>query len=393
MDKPYYPHKAISSIKVLAKTLGVRESLLIELAKKSSTSYHEFTISNKNGKDRTVYEPKTILKRLQKKINSRIFENVKYPTYLQGGIKDENNKRDYVENARIHSKSKPNHLIGLDIKSFYDNIKTDKIHDIYKYFFKFPNEVSDVLTQLTTYKGKLPQGACTSSYLANLVFFNSEYSLVSYFRKMGVTYTRLLDDVTLSSPKLLSEQQIGEAIKKVVALFKKYNLKHNNKKTSIEKNKNLKNGFQVTGLWVGHSQPKTTRDERRYIRILVKTCEQKHKSDPYSQEFHELWNKTSGLVAKLKRLGQPSHEALRARLSVVLPLYDNKTASKLIMECRNLLSIKNKTQYSASEVSNINKTLYKLGILSRNNPISSSLWRKKIRSNFKNLPSKKELWE
>ena len=66
---------------------------------------------------------------------------------------------------------------------------------------------------------------------------------------MGVTYTRLLDDVTLSSPVQLSEHQVGEAIKKVVGLFKKYNLKHNNKKTSIENNKNIKNGFQVTGLW------------------------------------------------------------------------------------------------------------------------------------------------
>jgi len=393
MDKPYYPHKAISSVNALAKTLGIRESLLIELSIKSDASYHEFTVCTKKGKDRTVYEPKPLLKRLQKKINSRIFEKVKYPIYLQGGIKDEIIKRDYVENARLHSKSKPSHLIGLDIKSFYDNIKTPKVHDIYKYFFKFPDPVCDVLTKLTTHKGKLPQGACTSSYLANLVFFNSEYSLVSYFRKMGVTYTRLLDDVTLSSPVQLSEHQVGEIIKKVVGLFKKYNLKHNNKKTSIENNKNIKNGFQVTGLWVGHSEPKTTRDERRYIRILVKTCEQKHKSDPYSQEFHELWNKSSGLVAKLKRLGQPSHDSLRARLSVVLPLYDQKMASKLIMECKSLLTIKNKLQYSAGEVSNINKTLYKLGILSRNNPISSSLWRKRIRANFKNLPSKKELWE
>lgn len=392
MDKPYYPHKAISSIKVLAKTLGVRESLLIDIAGKSETSYHEFTVTNNKGKDRTVYEPKPLLKRIQKRINSRIFELVEYPIYLQGGIKDDNSKRDYVENARIHSKSKPNHLIGLDIKAFYDNIKTPKVFDIYKYFFRFPDPVADALTKLTTYKGKLPQGACSSSYLANLVFFNNEYSLVSYFRNMGITYTRLLDDVTLSSPRKLSEKEVGESVRKVIAMFRKYNLKHNNKKTSIEVNKNLKNGFQVTGLWVGHANPRTTRDERRYVRLLVKTCEQKYKNDPYSEEFHELWNKTSGLVAKLKRLQQPSHETLRMKLALVLPLYDTKMASKLIMECKSLLRVKNKTQYSVSELSHINKTLYKLGILSRNNPISSSMWRKKIKDNFKNLPSKKELW-
>ncbi|AUY25610.1 reverse transcriptase family protein [Mixta calida] len=393
MDKPYYPYKAISSIETLAKTLGIRVNLLSLLVEKSDSSYHEFIVCTKKGKDRTVYEPKPLLKRLQKKINSRIFEKVKYPVYLQGGIKDEINKRDYVENALLHSKNKPKQLIGLDIKSFYDNIKSDKVFDIYKYFFKFPDPVSDALTKLTTFKGKLPQGACTSSYLANLVFFNSEYNLVSYFRNMNITYTRLLDDVTLSSPVKLSEKQIGESIKKVVAMFRKYNLKHNNKKTSIECNRNLKNGFQVTGLWVGHATPKTTRDERRYVRLLVKTCEQKYKNNPYTEEYHELWNKTSGLVAKLKRLNQPSHDTLRNRLSLVLPLYDAVMVSKLMMECKSLLRVKNKIEYSVSEVNHINKTLYKLGILSRNNPGRASIWRKKIIANFKNLPTKRELWE
>jgi len=285
MDKPYYPHKAISSINTLAKTLGVRESLLIDLSNKIESSYHEFIVCSSKGKDRTVYEPKLHLKRLQKRINSRIFEKIKFPGYLQGGIKDENNKRDYVENARLHSKTKPKHLISLDIKSFYDNIKAEKVSDIFTYFFKFPKEIADILTKLTTYRGKLPQGACTSSYLANLVFFNSEYSLVAYFRQMGIAYSRLLDDVTLSSPTQLSQEHVSVVVRKVIGMFKKYGLKHNNKKTTIEDNKNSKNGFQVTGLWVGHSNPKTTRDERRFIRLLVKTCEQKYQSNPYNEEY------------------------------------------------------------------------------------------------------------
>lgn len=393
MDKPYYPHKAISSVKVLAKTLGVRESLLIDLSNKINSSYHEFTICSSKGKDRTVYEPKLYLKRIQKRINTRIFEKVNYPSYLQGGIKDRDNKRDYVENARFHSRLKPKHLISLDIKSFYDNIKVDKVLDIFNYFFRFPKVVSDILTKLTTYQGKLPQGACTSSYLANLVFFNSEYSIVCYFRSMNITYTRLLDDVTLSSPTQLTEEKVGLVIKKVIGMFRKHGLKHNNKKTTIEDNKNLKNGFQVTGLWVGHAQPKTTRDERRFIRLLVKTCEQKYQCSPYSEQYHELWNKSSGLVAKLKRLNHSCHDSLRDRLSKVLPLYDDITTRKLVIECKGLLRIKNKSQYSVGEVSAINKVLFKLGVLSRNNSLMASDWRKKIKANFKNMPTKKELWE
>ncbi len=68
------------------------------------------------------------------------------------------------------------------LKKFYDNIKKERVYLIYSQFFNFPHEVSELLTKLTTYKNKVPQGACTSSYLANLIFFNSEYSLVSKLR-------------------------------------------------------------------------------------------------------------------------------------------------------------------------------------------------------------------
>lgn len=319
MDKPYYPFRPISSVAILAKTLGIHEKMLLNIANKVDDSYTEFFI-NVKGKDRTVYEPKHDLKRLQKRINHRIFEKVQYPSYLQGGIKDPSNKRDYVENAKIHCENNPNTIISIDIKSFYDNIKSDYVFNIYKNFFNFPDEIAKLLTILTTFKNKVPQGVCTSSYLANLIFFNSEYSLVAKFRSKNICYTRLLDDVTLSTNKSLSENEISTSIKDVIAMFRKYKLKHNNKKTKVESQKNAKDSFKITGLWVGHAKPKTTRNDRRYIRLLVKICENKFKEDKYSLDYHVFWNKTSGLVAKLTRLDQSNHMSLRERMSVILPL-------------------------------------------------------------------------
>ncbi|MBU9819143.1 hypothetical protein J1782_04480, partial [Rahnella sp. BCC 1045] len=81
MDKPYYPHKPIASVKALATTLGTTEHMLNNIANKAEESYTEFLINSK-GKDRTVYEPKFYLKKIQKRINSRIFENVIFPVYL-----------------------------------------------------------------------------------------------------------------------------------------------------------------------------------------------------------------------------------------------------------------------------------------------------------------------
>jgi len=391
MDKPYYPFRPISTITILAKTLGIHEKLLLNLANKVDDSYTEFLI-NVKGKDRTVYEPKHDLKRLQKRINHRIFEKVQYPPYLQGGIKDSLNKRDYVENANAHCETNPNIIISLDIKSFYDNIKADYVFKVYKNFFNFPHDVASLLTKLTTFKNKVPQGACTSSYLANLIFFNTEYSLVSKFRSKGICYTRLLDDITLSSNKILPEEVISASIKNVIAMFRKYNLKHNNKKTRVESQKNAKDGFKITGLWVGHSKPKTTRHDRRYIRLLVKICENKFNDEKYSSEYHTLWNKTSGLIAKLTRLDQSNHLNLRERMSAILPLYDDKEKDKIIRECKVILKYNNKVAFTVGQVNAINRLIGKLGILARTNKSLSKVWRTRVRKHCHSLPSKRSIW-
>lgn len=392
MDKPYYPLRPISSVSVLAQTLGIRETLLLNLAQKVDNSYTEFLINTK-GKDRTVYEPKLDLKRLQKRINHRIFEKVEYPSYLQGGIKDTDNKRDYVENAKIHCVNEPNIIISVDIKSFYDNIKSKFIFDVYKNFFRFPDDVSEILTKLTTFRNKVPQGACTSSYLANLVFFNTEYTLVSKFRTQKICYTRLLDDITLTSKRELTEEKISLYIKDVISMFRKYDLKHNNKKTRVETQKSGKGSFKITGLWVGHSKPKATRQDRRYIRLLVKICENKYKENKFSDEYHTFWNRTSGLVAKLTRLNQSNHKDLRERMANILPLYDQISKDKVIRECRAVLKFNNKTTLTLGQVDVINKLLGKLGILARNDRGLSKLWRSRIRKHLKKIPTKREIWQ
>ncbi len=386
MDKPYYPHDAIASVEKLALTLGIHPNRLLSIADKADESYTEYELVDK---DRTVFEPKYELKKIQKRINSRIFELVEFPLYLQGGIRA-NVKRDYVENAKIHANATT--LISLDIKKFYTNIKADKVSAIYKYFFKFPDEVVDILTKLTTYKGKVPQGGCTSSYLANLVFFNSEYRLVSAFRGKGISYSRLLDDVTLSSASNLDSSGCTEAIRKVVGMFTAHDLKLNSKKTKIEYRGKAAKGFEVTGLWVEHKKPKLRRKERRYVRQLVYNCELKYESDKTTPEYHELWNKTSGKVAKLTRLEHSQAKALRKRLRNVLPEYDDYTANKLKHLAYRALQVPKDHHQKIGRVNDFNRLIFKLGVLRRSHPSLAKVLIKKLKVHYKNVPTKKEYW-
>lgn len=90
-DKPYYHSKPIASVDVLSQTLGVRPSLLKFLSNNTSSHYIDFKIYPKPDKCRFIHEPKTVLKIIQKRINNRIFKNIDFPIYLQGGIKDDKN--------------------------------------------------------------------------------------------------------------------------------------------------------------------------------------------------------------------------------------------------------------------------------------------------------------
>lgn len=386
MDKPYYPHKPISSIETLARALGVEPKRLESIADRAEDSYSQYELPEKN---RTVFEPKYELKKIQKRINDRIFEKVQYPAYLQGGIKAKD-KRDYVENAKIHTAS--NTLISLDIKQFYTNIRADKVFNIYKQFFNFPEDVSEILTKLTTYKERVPQGGCSSSYLANLVFFNSEYRLVSAFRGKGIKYSRLLDDVTLSSSENIENEKLSKLIKTVASMFTKYGLKLNSKKTKVEYRGKADKGFEVTGLWVEHNSPKLRKSERRYIRQLVYNCEQKFTSEKTTPEYHSLWNKSSGKVAKLTRLEHTQSTQLRERLSVILPEYSDYDVLKIKILVNKALKIPPAQHQKIGRIKQFNKLIFKLGILKRSHNKLAKKLRIELKTHYKNIPNKKEFW-
>lgn len=79
------------------------------------------------------------------------------------------------------------------------------MHNIWQHFFGFGNEVAECLTKLTTRQGELPQGAITSSFLANMVFWKDEPILQASFRARGIIYSRYVDDIAVSSVNFLDK--------------------------------------------------------------------------------------------------------------------------------------------------------------------------------------------
>lgn len=168
-------------------------------------------------------------------------------------------------------------------------------------------------------------------------------------------------------------------------------MKLNSGKTRVHHDKYAADSFEVTGLWVGNIAPKTRRQERRYIRSLVHACENEYLVDKYSSDYHALWNKTSGLVAKLYRLEQSNHKALRERLGKILPLFDDVAKRKIIIDCKSMLKIA-PCSLNYGKLKRLNLIYSKLGILSRNYKCEAKLWRKKLKAHFVKHPKKSEVW-
>ena len=90
MERPVYGNQPIRSVAALCRALGTPEGLLRSLAERIPQLYiGPKPKLKKDGKSfRNVYDTKPPLKPLLKKINAVVFENVIFPLYLQGSLKE-----------------------------------------------------------------------------------------------------------------------------------------------------------------------------------------------------------------------------------------------------------------------------------------------------------------
>lgn len=141
---------------------------------------------------RTINPPKNKLKDLQWQINSYLVKTIEMPNYAYGGIQH----RDNILNARFHKGQK--YVFQTDLKDFFPYITNKKVYEMFVRV-GFSSDVSSLLTKLTTYKGHLPQGAPTSSTIANLVFIPAGIALQAIAERENLRFTTFVDDVTMSS--------------------------------------------------------------------------------------------------------------------------------------------------------------------------------------------------
>lgn len=320
----------------------------------SEERYKKKQVKKINGDYRDVYDPHPLIRRIQKRINNRIFkELIIWPYFIYGSVptnKEEKKagiERHYIACARQHCNAKT--ILKVDIKNFFDNIHRDIVYAIFKRVLNFKGEVLDYLTDICCYDYKIVQGALTSSYIASLCLFDLEYDVVNRAQRKQLVYTRLVDDITVSSKSVnYNMSQILEHIKKMLA---EKDLPINEDKTQIH---NISTeSLKVHGLRISFNDPRLPSDEVGRIRASVHNLEKLAiKNNSITSVAYRIeYNRCVGRVNKLGRVKHSKYNFLALKLKSIQPKAAKRDINKVERAIRFL-----ETSYNGG---NSNKEYYK----------------------------------
>lgn len=213
----------IYKLEHLAFLLQISLNDLKDISSNISKYYYQIekTKLDKNGKQKVrIITPSTEkLKQIQKKIHQKILIKIPLPQNITGAVKGSDN----IKNAKYHQGNK--YKFATDLKSFFPSVSH---HHVIKTLLKHgcSKQVASLITKLTTYKGELPQGAPTSSTLANLVFLPTDFKLINFCKEHDIKYTRYVDDLSFSAKKDFKEKSL-----EILNIIKEDQFKISHKKT------------------------------------------------------------------------------------------------------------------------------------------------------------------
>lgn len=241
----------------------------------SRVHYVSFMVPKKSGGTRRLSAPHRTLAAAQQWILDNIVGKLPVEAPAHGFTAG----RSILTNAGPHVGKGT--VVNLDLADFFPTITFPRVRSV---FFRlgYSPAVATVLAllctecprQQVTYDGKvyhvaigprgLPQGACTSPGLSNQVARRLDKRLAGLAAKLGITYTRYADDITLSGNEEL-KGKVGYLMARVRHIAEAEGFAINGKKSRVLR----RNAAQtVTGIVV-NDKPSVNRKEVRRLRAIL----------------------------------------------------------------------------------------------------------------------------
>lgn len=296
MPDDIYPLNSLRKLKFL-----LRNDDINDLATTAGRHYRSFDLwkgKRDNGSDkwRHIDNPSDPLRFTQDSIYNRLLKPLadNMPSYLIGGMP----KRSIKDNAYPHLGSEV--VLGLDIENCFPSLSNQRIFKVWRNQLGCSDEVARILTQLTTFQCRLPQGAPTSPFLCNLALSSLAEDISKYASEVGLVFTIYVDDITLSG----KNTTVRSSIKDIIPIVGRHGLRLSKEK--FEKAIMDSNEIQkTTGVVVNN---KMTLPKKKLLEIrkeIARLGELGNTAKTY--ELNSVWGK----VQFVKSLDPKTGESLR----------------------------------------------------------------------------------
>lgn len=202
-------HDAADVARLLSLSLGELRYLTYHRRGAALVHYHRYEIPKKAGGVRRISAPRKKLAAAQRCVLESILEKIALEGVAHGFVRH----RSILTNATQHVGKSI--VVNLDLKDFFPTITFRRVKGMFR-GFGYSEQVATVLGLLTTEPPRmpvvldgeriwvalgervLPQGACTSPAITNILCRRLDRRLEGIARRHGFRYTRYADDLTFS---------------------------------------------------------------------------------------------------------------------------------------------------------------------------------------------------
>lgn len=257
--------RPILSIKDLSWQLGTRTERLYEIADDIGSHYKFLSLLDKRKQQaRHLWIPTNELKEIQRRIKNSVLEPIALGEGVHGGVRG----RSPRSNANLHLGQ--DCVVTLDVRNFFPNVRHYVVYRMFRRDLGFGRDVARLLTRLATFKAQLPQGAPTSTAIANVLLalpLDGPISIEA--QRSNVVYTRFVDDITLSGsdPRPLINTVARMLSRRRLPMHRKKAKGHSKPKLRITSRSSPQ---VVTGLIVNaKTGPSVARQRRDKVRAAI----------------------------------------------------------------------------------------------------------------------------
>jgi len=332
-----YPNAGIASLNSLAKVLKLKPQELLDLSEKSSNFYRiAKCIDKADGTQRVTYDALPPLKEVLSTLRKRVVDKAILPAHIAAGKKG----TSYIDNAKVHAGCKG--LLSEDIKNFFPSISYQAVCDAFKFLYKMPKEIAEIVSLLCTKDGYLVQGSPVSGALANIIFYDKEPSLVDNLKVMGFRYTRYYDDVHISHESLDFSDRIGELRSKIYGVFLSKGL-HPHRSNQKSNYTNQSGRMSVHGIITNNSRIKPNPKKISETRAMLFQMERLLETDYSVESIISYFRSINGKIQTVKAQGSHKSKEYLRSLHLLMRKVDESKAKKYARKARK---VKNQREYN-----------------------------------------------